>query len=107
MMSDNEEAPTVAPEDVAAAERYLNEMRSKEPKQKSGWNPEELKAKKTPRTKCTCGNDSCKQAKRIKCTCRCHSTNHGSDSRKGMSPLDKTLGLTKEAPLPLGFGPKP
>lgn len=52
--------------------------------------------------KCTCGNGNCRTAKRIRCTCSCHSENHGSANREGMSPLDKTLGLEKEAPAPLG-----
>jgi len=68
--------------------------------------PEPVKARTT---KCTCGNDSCKNAKKIKCTCRCHSEFHGVANRKGMEPLDKALGLdgltvtaTKETPKPLG-----
>jgi hypothetical protein len=58
--------------------------------------------KKMTRAKCTCGNDSCKNAKKIKCTCRCHSEFHGAANRVGMQPLDKTLGLEREAPAPLG-----
>jgi hypothetical protein len=49
--------------------------------------------RKTPRTRCTCGNNSCRNAKKIKCTCACHSANHGAENRVGMEPLDKTLGL--------------
>lgn len=46
---------------------------------------------KAQTTKCTCGNDSCKNAKKIKCTCSCHSANHGAANRAGMEPLDKLL----------------
>ena len=56
--------------------------------------------------KCTCGNDSCKSAKKIRCTCSCHSANHGAANREGMSPLDETLGFTKEATGPLGSQPE-
>jgi len=52
--------------------------------------------------KCTCGNGNCRTAKRIRCTCSCHNVNHGAANRVGMEPLDKTLGLVKEAPAPLG-----
>jgi len=53
--------------------------------------------------KCTCGNGNCRTAKRIRCTCSCHNVNHGAANRVGMEPLDKTLGLVKEAPAPLGL----
>ena len=53
-------------------------------------------------TKCVCGGKNCQTAKRIKCVCRCHSEFHGAANRQGMSPLDKTLGLVKEAPASLG-----
>ena len=56
--------------------------------------------------KCTCGNGNCRTAKRILCTCSCHNVNHGAANREGMSPLDETLGLTKEATRPLGSQPE-
>jgi hypothetical protein len=69
--------------------------------------------KKIAKAKCTCGNDSCKNAKKIKCTCRCHSEFHGASNRIGMEPLDKALGLdgltvtvTKEDPKPLPSRPR-
>ena len=52
--------------------------------------PEPVKAKST---RCTCGGKNCQTAKKIRCVCRCHSTNHGSENRKGMEPLEKALGL--------------
>jgi hypothetical protein len=61
-----------------------------------------LTSPKVRSKKCTCGNDSCKHAKKIRCTCQCHSVNHGAANRVGMEPLDKVLGLEKEAPVPLG-----
>jgi len=51
--------------------------------------------KKTVKAKCTCGNGNCKHAKRIRCVCGCGGIAHGIENRKGMSPLDKTLGLDK------------
>jgi hypothetical protein len=60
--------------------------------------PNAVKAKST---KCTCGGKNCQTAKHIKCTCRCHSQFHGVANRVGMEPLDKALGLEKEAPVPL------
>jgi hypothetical protein len=53
---------------------------------------------KVQATKCACGGKNCQTAKRIKCVCRCHSEFHGAANRKGMDPLDKALGLEKEAP---------
>ena len=42
--------------------------------------------------------DACREAREIKCVCACGGNNHGVANRAGMSPLDKTLGLEKEAP---------
>jgi hypothetical protein len=64
--------------------------------------PNQVKAKST---KCACGGKNCQTAKKIKCVCRCHSEFHGAANRKGMEPLDKTLGLerdTRHVSLPLG-----
>ena len=61
--------------------------------------PNPVKAKST---RCVCGGKNCQTAKKIKCVCRCHSEFHGAANRKGMEPLDKALGLEKEAPVPLG-----
>jgi hypothetical protein len=58
--------------------------------------------KKTVKAKCTCGNGNCRTAKKIRCTCSCHSLHHGEANRVGMEPLDRALGLEKEAPIPLG-----
>jgi hypothetical protein len=46
--------------------------------------------------------DACKEAREIKCVCTCGGKNHGVANRAGMEPLDKALGLVKEAPVPLG-----
>jgi hypothetical protein len=46
--------------------------------------------------------DACKEAREIKCVCACGGKNHGAANRQGMEPLDKALGLEKEAPKPLG-----
>jgi hypothetical protein len=46
--------------------------------------------------------DACKEAREIKCVCTCGGKNHGVANRQGMEPLDKALGLEKEAPGPLG-----
>jgi hypothetical protein len=46
--------------------------------------------------------DACKEAREIKCVCACGGKNHGVANRQGMEPLDKALGLEKEAPKPLG-----
>jgi hypothetical protein len=46
--------------------------------------------------------DACKEAREIKCVCACGGKNHGAANRAGMEPLDKALGLEKEAPAPLG-----
>jgi len=54
--------------------------------------------KKITKTKCACGGKNCQTAKKIKCVCRCHSEFHGAANRKGMEPLDKTLGFKREAP---------
>jgi len=45
---------------------------------------------------------ACKEAREIKCVCACGGKNHGAANRVGMEPLDKTLGLEKEAPASLG-----
>jgi hypothetical protein len=57
--------------------------------------PNPVKAKST---RCVCGGKNCQTAKKIKCVCRCHSEFHGAANRKGMEPLDKTLGFEREAP---------
>ncbi len=46
--------------------------------------------------------DACREAREIKCVCACGGKNHGAANRQGMQPLDKALGLEKEAPAPLG-----
>jgi len=45
---------------------------------------------------------ACQEAREIKCVCACGGKNHGAANRQGMEPLDKALGLDKEAPAPLG-----
>jgi hypothetical protein len=45
---------------------------------------------------------ACREAKELVCVCRCGGKNHAAALRKGMEPLDKVLGLEKEAPAPLG-----
>jgi len=50
--------------------------------------------------KCACGGKNCQTAKKIKCVCRCHSEFHGAANRKGMEPLDKTLGLEEPPMIP-------
>jgi len=53
---------------------------------------------KSKPTKCTCGNSNCKHAKRVRCVCGCGGISHGQENRKGMSPLDKVLGLETDPP---------
>ena len=49
--------------------------------------------------------DACKEAREIKCVCTCGGKNHGATNRKGMEPLDKTLGLEKpDLPGDLALG---
>jgi len=46
-------------------------------------------------TKCTCGNDSCKKAKKIRCVCQgCHGASHGSANREHMPNLDMCRDLS-------------
>jgi len=61
--------------------------------------PEPVKARTT---KCACGGRNCQSAKKIRCVCRCHSTNHGSENRRGMDPLEKALGLEETGARRLG-----
>jgi len=53
---------------------------------------------KREKRKCACGHLSCRTAKKIKCVCSCHAQFHGVENRRGMQPLDKTLGIEREAP---------
>ena len=47
--------------------------------------------------------DACREARDITCTCSCGGKNHGAANRQGMEPLDKALGLEKEALHPWGI----
>lgn len=43
---------------------------------------------------------ACREARDVKCVCACGGKNHGITNRQGMSPLEQSLGLVKEAPFP-------
>ena len=55
--------------------------------------------------KCTCGNGNCRTAKRIRCVCGCHGAAHGSETRKGMSPLE-TFNEKETVDNPVVFDPE-